>query len=151
MNMNMKSCCNLNIGFKTKSEVQGPIKARVCLGVKHALKNEWECKGWSPMTPKCTPTLGVALMRELRMFRALVRRSNKHKIGPPNNIKKVLKLRCFKCPCMVHLNLICMNYDQKKGREWEFDSRLQISWKKESNKIQLKRVIHRWKDIFKSY
>jgi len=34
------------------------------------------------MTPKCTPTLGVTLVRELRMFEALVGKEKKHQIGP---------------------------------------------------------------------
>jgi hypothetical protein len=59
------------------------------------------------------------------MFKALVGKANKDQIGPPNTIRKVLKHRCLKCPHIIHLNLICMNYDKKKGREsnWEFDSR----------------------------
>ncbi len=57
------------------------------------------------------------------MFRALVGKVNKHQIGPQDIIKKFLKRRCLKCLCIVHLDLICMNYDQKKGQElnWEFD------------------------------
>jgi hypothetical protein len=33
------------------------------------------------MIPKCTPTLGVTLVQELRMFRALVEKEKKHQIG----------------------------------------------------------------------
>jgi len=40
--------------------------------VKHTFINKGECKGWSPMTPKCILTLGVAFVREFRMFRTLV-------------------------------------------------------------------------------
>ncbi len=65
-------CRNLNIGFTTKCEVQGPMRLRMCLGVKHILTNGGECKWWTPMTPKCTPILGIAFVRELWMFRALV-------------------------------------------------------------------------------
>ncbi len=43
----------------------------MCLGVKHTFTNGGEYKGWSPMTPKCIPTLGVALVQELRMFKTL--------------------------------------------------------------------------------
>jgi hypothetical protein len=67
------------------------------------------------MIPKCTTTLGVAFMRELRMFRALVGKANKHQIGPEDTIRKVLKCRCLKCLCIVRLDLIYMSYDQKKG------------------------------------
>jgi hypothetical protein len=106
-------CCNPNIGFMIKCEVQGPMRSKMCLGVKHTFTNGGERKGWSPMTPNCTPTLGVAFVRVLWMFIALVGKENKHQI----TIKNVLRHRCFRCPCLVHLDLICMNYDQKKGRE----------------------------------
>jgi len=74
--------CNPNIEFAIKNEVQGPMRVRVCLTPKHTLTNEGECKGWNPMILKCLPTLGVALVWELPMFRALVGRANKHQIGP---------------------------------------------------------------------
>jgi len=37
----------------------------MCYGVKHTLKNGGKCKEWSLMTPKCIPTLGIALVWEL--------------------------------------------------------------------------------------
>jgi hypothetical protein len=39
-------CCNLNIRFTTKCEVQGPMRPRMCLGVEHTLTNGGKCKGW---------------------------------------------------------------------------------------------------------
>jgi hypothetical protein len=39
------NCRNPNIGFTTKCEMQGPMRLRVCLGVKHTLTNGEECKG----------------------------------------------------------------------------------------------------------
>ncbi len=77
------TCRNPNIGFVTKCEVQGPMKLKVCVGVKHTFTNGEECKGWSPTTPKCTLTLGVALLRKLQMFRTFFGKANKHQIGPP--------------------------------------------------------------------
>jgi hypothetical protein len=54
---------------------------------------------------------------------------------------------------IVHLDLICMSYDQKKGREsnWEFDSLSQIPWKQGPNELQLGRDVHLWKDLFEGY
>jgi hypothetical protein len=69
------------------------------------------------MTPKCAPTLGVALVRELQMFKALVVKENKYQLGPQETIRKVLKHRCLKCYRIVHLDLVYMSYDQNKGRE----------------------------------
>jgi hypothetical protein len=66
----------------TKCEVQGPMKPIMCLGVKHIITIRGKCKEWSPMTPKHTPILGVALVQELQMFRALVKKENKHQVGP---------------------------------------------------------------------
>jgi hypothetical protein len=53
----------------------------MCLGVTHTLTNGGKCKGWTLMTIKCSPILGIALMQELRMFGALAEKSNKHQIG----------------------------------------------------------------------
>ncbi len=72
-----------NIGFATKCEVQGPMKPRTCLSVKHTFTNGGECKGRSLMTPKCTPILGVAFVQELQMFETLVGKTKKHQIGSP--------------------------------------------------------------------
>ncbi len=54
---------------------------------------------------------------KLRMFIALVGKANNHQIGPMETIKNVLKCRCLKCPCIVHLDVIGMSYDQKKRQE----------------------------------
>jgi hypothetical protein len=45
---------------------------RMCSSVKHTFSNGGENKRWNPMTPKCTPTLEVALVQESQMFKALV-------------------------------------------------------------------------------
>jgi len=69
------------------------------------------------------------------------------KLGSHDTIRKALKRKCLKCSCIVHLDLICMSYDQKKGWEsnWEFDFRPQTFWKQGSNEFWLGRDIHRWK------
>jgi len=110
------------------------MRLRICLGVKHTLTNGGKCKGWSPMIPKSALILGVVFAWKLQMFRVLVGKVNKHQIGPHDNIKKVLKRRCFKCHRIVHLDLLCISYDQKKGRKsnWKFDTRPQIPWKQRS-------------------
>jgi hypothetical protein len=87
------------------------------------------------------------------MFRALVEKEKNAKLGPQYTIRKVLERTCLKCPHIVHLDLIYMSYDQKKGHEsnWEFDSRSQILRNKGSNEVRLGRVIHHWKNIFEGY
>ncbi len=64
----------------------------------------------------------------------------------------VLKCRCLKCFCIAHLDLICVNYDQKKGREpnRNFDFWPQIPLKQGLNEFWLGRVIHHWKDILRA-
>jgi len=76
------------------------------------------------MTPKHIPTLEVALVRKSQMFRALVEKENKHQIGLLIYHWKDFEVHMLKFLHIVHLHLICMSYDQKKGREstWEFDS-----------------------------
>jgi len=52
------------------------------------------------------------------------KRKKNTKLGPQDTIKMVLKHKCLKCPHIVHLDLMCMNCDQKKGRKsnFQFDS-----------------------------
>jgi hypothetical protein len=68
-------------------------------------------------------------------------------------LEKVWKCRCLRFPHIVHLDLICMNYDQKKGRKlnWEFYSPPQILWKQRCNECWLRHAIHHWKDPFEGY
>ncbi len=75
------------------------------------------------------------------------------KLAPQDTIEKALHRKCLKCPHIVHFNLICMSYDQKKGKEsnWEFDSQRQFLRKQGSNEVQLGHVIHHWKDLFEGY
>jgi hypothetical protein len=62
---------------------------KMCLGVKQIFTNGGKCKVWSPMTSKCTPTLGVTFVRELQMFKALVGKVKQHQIGPlKHHLKK---------------------------------------------------------------
>ncbi len=78
-------CRNPNIGFATKCEIQRPMRSKIRLVVKHTLTNGRNYKGWSLMTPKCTITLGVAFLKKLWMFRALVGKVKKHQIEPPKH------------------------------------------------------------------
>jgi hypothetical protein len=125
----------------------------MCLGAKHTLTNGGECKRWSPMTPKCTPIVGIALVQESQMFRTLVEKTSKHKIKPSDTIGKVLKYKCLKWSCIIHLDLKCTNYDEEKG--WDQIEILILDhkspWIKGSNDLQLGHEIHCWKDFFEGY
>jgi hypothetical protein len=57
------------------------------------------------MIPKCIPTLGITFVQELRMFRALVGKENKHQIRPLRHHLKGLEVWCLNCPQIVHLDL----------------------------------------------
>jgi hypothetical protein len=70
---------------------------KVCLGVKHIFISGGECKRMNPLIPKCTPTLGVALMRESWMFKTLVEKEKKTtRWGPPLYHWKGLEVRMLK-------------------------------------------------------
>jgi hypothetical protein len=49
------------------------------------------------------------------MFGALVGKTNKNQMDPQDTIKKVLKHRYLRCSRIIHLDLICMGYGQRKG------------------------------------
>ncbi len=44
-------CRNPNIGFATKCEVQGPMRPRMCLSVKHIITNAGGGGGGAPPPP----------------------------------------------------------------------------------------------------
>jgi hypothetical protein len=43
-------------------------------------------------------------------------RQTNTKLGPHDTIRKVLKHKFLRCPRIIHLDLICMSYDQRKGQ-----------------------------------
>jgi hypothetical protein len=57
-------CHNLNIRFVTQCGVQRLEAKKMWLCVKHTLTNGGKYKRWSPMIPKCIPTLGVPFVWE---------------------------------------------------------------------------------------
>jgi hypothetical protein len=122
---------------------------RMCLGVKQTFTNGGECKRWNPMTLKCTPLWKLHSCRSLECLEPWLKRQTNTKLGPQDTIRKVLECGCLKCPLIVHLDLICMSYDQKKGQEFNFWP--QIPLQQGPNDHQLGSVIHRWKDIFEGY
>jgi hypothetical protein len=46
------------------------------------------------------------------MFKALVGKEKNMKLVPYDTIGKALMYRCLKCFRIIHLDLICMSYDQ---------------------------------------
>jgi len=50
------------------------------------------------------------------MFGTLVRKVKNIKLGPHDTIKKVLKCRCLKCLQIIYLDVMCMSYNKKKGK-----------------------------------
>ncbi len=79
----------------------------MCLGVRHTVTNGEKCKGWNWMTPKCTPILGVALVRELWMFRALVEKANKHNNKQWTHMLSDLQINKLDTPMLKHQNPYC--------------------------------------------
>ncbi len=65
--------------------------------------------------PSALPLWELHLCGSYKCLKPWLERQKNTKLGPQDTIKKVLKLRCLKFPRIIHLNLICMSYDQKKG------------------------------------
>jgi len=63
-------CCNPSLGLTTKAGAYKVVREEGSLGVKpHAPESARECEGIDPHTPKGTPTLGVGVSMDFRMFR----------------------------------------------------------------------------------
>jgi hypothetical protein len=66
--------------------------------------------------------------------------------GVLSTVGKVLKCRCWKWPCMSHLDICSTRYGWKKGREsnWQFDSRpLKVGNRPDPGVCRWS-VTHRW-------
>jgi len=88
-------------------------------------------QGMKPNDSQMHSHFGSCIRVRVMNVQSLSWKEKNTKSGPQDTIRKFLKRKCLKCPRIVHLDLICMSYDQKKGWElnWEFDSRPQIPWK----------------------
>jgi hypothetical protein len=102
-----------------------------------------ECEGMHPHTPKWTLEFSECNCKGQNplVWRVL------YIIG------KLLKLKCLKWARMTHLNIWNTSYDQKKGREsnWQFDSRpLKVrNW--HDFLLWRWRATYRWKVLDKGY
>jgi len=68
-------------------------------------------------------------------------------------VKKVLKCKCPKWPCMSHLDICNTSYGRKKGREsnWQFDSwPLKVENRPDPG-VCRSNATHRWKALEESY
>ncbi len=78
---------------------------KMCLGMKDCtLTNGGECKKLNPMTPKCTPTLGVAFVHSSEYLKHRLKWQTIINLRPQDTIGKVLK-------CIFCLDMKCMSYD----------------------------------------
>jgi hypothetical protein len=66
---------------------------------------------------------------------------------------KVLKRRYRKWPRIGHLDICSPSYEQKKGREsnWQFDSRPLKVENQPLSDLRIESAIHRWKDLGEGY
>ncbi len=82
----------------------------------------WPSVGVKPNTPKVGDLESFRTPECLELDRKAQNTLHRGVLGV---IKKVLKLRYRKWPCIGHLDISSQSYGQKKGREsnWQFDSR----------------------------
>jgi len=68
-------------------------------------------------------------------------------------VEKVLKCRCPKWPRMSHLDICSLSYEQKKGREsnWQFDSRPLKVGNRPNPDVCRRSATWRWKALEESY
>ncbi len=87
-----ESVTTLTLGLRLNVECEGPQGQEIVFGCETHFHKWGRVQRMKPMTPKCTPTFGVALVRESWMFIALVRKVNKHQIGTLGYHWKVLEV-----------------------------------------------------------
>jgi len=123
--MNLHICRNPSLGLAPKArgcKVVGQKKSPGAMS--HAPGSAKECEGIDPHTPKGTPTLGVRVPVDSRIFKGRVQGQNLMAWKVIYIIGKPLELRCPKWAHITHLDIFNISYGQKKGQEpnWQFDS-----------------------------
>ncbi len=68
-------------------------------------------------------------------------------------VGKVLKCKCLKWPRMSRLDIYSLSYEQKKGREsnWQFDSRPLKVRNRPNSDVCRRSATRRWKALEESY
>jgi hypothetical protein len=83
----------------------------------HILMIVNECEAMSLHTPKWTPTLGVEVWMDFQIFREQFERLELIILNSSLYHWKLLKRKCLKWVCMIHLSVHNTSYDQKKVQE----------------------------------
>jgi len=94
----------------------------------------------------------LGVLRDSRKFRTWRVQNTSH-CSVLGTVGKVLKCKCPKWPRMSHLDIYSTSYDQKKGREsnWQFDSQpLKVRNRPDSSACRWS-ATHRWKALDESY
>jgi hypothetical protein len=69
--------------------------------------------------PSALPLWKLYSCESCKCLEPWLKRQTSTQMGPHDTIRKILKRRCLRHPLIVHLDLICMSYDQKKGAKLE--------------------------------
>jgi hypothetical protein len=97
-------CHNCSLGLTTKAKVCNFMGQEWSPGVTfHARGSVRECEGMNPHTPKWSPTLGVGVPMDFRIFKGRLQGSNSWDCRIPCTIEKILERRCLKWDYMAHL------------------------------------------------
>jgi hypothetical protein len=111
-------CHNRNIGFTTKCGVQGPMRPKECVYVWNTFSQMGEsARDGTQWLTNALTLWELHYYKSCKCLKPWLQRKTNTKLNPQYNIKKVLKHRCLKCPHIVHLNLIYMNYDIRGGNQ----------------------------------
>jgi hypothetical protein len=113
-----------------KCGVQGPMRPWECVWVWNTLLQMGEsARDGAQWLLSAFPLWELHWCESPECLKPCLERKTSTNLGPYNVIGKVLKCKCLKCLRIIHLNFICMSYDQKKGQKsnyWKLDSWSQI-------------------------
>jgi hypothetical protein len=76
----------------------------------HIPRSARECEGMNPLTPKWSPTLGIKVLIESRIFIEQFERSKFIELIFFYTIGKLLRHRCLKWAHMIHLSIYNTSY-----------------------------------------
>jgi hypothetical protein len=120
----------------------------------HALGSAKSVREWTLTLPSELPLWELESQMDSRIF--IMRFQGSKPIGSKSSLyhwKKLLKFKCLEWACMTHLDIWNTSYDQKKGRElnWQFDFRPLKVWNRSDFLACRQIATYRWKALNEGY
>jgi hypothetical protein len=119
----------------------------------HALESAKSVRAWTLTFPRELPCWELESQKDSWIFKARLQRSKPIALKSYLYHWKAIKCRCLKWACIAHLDIWNTSYNQKKGREsnWQFDSRPLKVENRPDSLVYKRHATYHWKALHEGY